>query len=487
MALSGLVQGSVGQLSNKFRSFLYWQVVNSQDDRIARNVSRVRITPLIDTTSSGQNWNGTCSNFNASINDLSRNFGSFNSNSYNGWTYTNYNSPTERYAENILEQVGNYYEVDVQHEADGSKTCNISCSFSLPSGGYGPGYVSISGSITIDTIPRASYITSDSNLVIGNNLTVNISCYSDVFTHTVNYYVNNSLFKSASNVSTSTTFTMSNSDINSLYSMTANAKEISSKIVVNTYKDGTLVGTNEKSGKVIVNESINRPTFSNFTFESIDEYTYNLTGWDNAIIEDNGLSVATITKYKVTCGQATALNQATISKYEVELNGKFYTSTSNEITLSNPITNVDYLKVSVYDSRGFKTTIAKRIIPIMYSTPNVLSLNITRVNTTTININARVKITEHASLNNDFWAKYRYKLEDGNFGSLVILGSTDEDGIYIINTNVSNISALKTYYFEFLFGDSVCSLEEIKQVMRIVPELEIKNGQVYVNGVLIGG
>lgn len=489
MALSGLIQGSVSQLSNKFRSYLYWQIVNSQDDRIARNTSRVRIIPLIDTTSSGQDWNGTCSNFNASINGNPKSFGSFNSNSYNGWTYTNYNSPTGRYAENIIEQVGNYYETDVIHETDGSKTCNISCSFSLLSGGYGPGNVYISGSITLDTIPRASYITSDSNLIIGNNLTVNIARYSDQFTHTVNYYVNNSLFKTASNVLTSITFSMSNNDINSLYSLTANTKEISSIIVVNTYKDGTLIGTNEKEGKVIVNESINRPTFTNFTFEPVDEYTYNLTGWNSAISNDNGLSVSSITKYKVTCNIATALNKATISKYEVELNGKFYSSTSTIITLNNPITNVDYLKVSAYDSRGFKTTISKRINPIMYMAPNVLSLTLSRPTTTQININAKVKITEHSVLNNDFWGKYRYKLEDSSsWGEYIILGSTDNNGTYTISETINNLSALNTCDFEFIFGDSVCTLDTIKrQAIKIIPELEIKKGEVYINGVLIGG
>lgn len=489
MALSGLIQGSVTQHTDKFRSFLYWQVVNSQDDRIARNVSRIRIIPLVDTTSSYQDWNGNVFNCNLSINGQSKGYGTFNSNSYNGWTYTNYNSPTGRYAENILEQVGNYYEVDVPHNTDGSKTLNIACSFSLGSGGYGPGEVRISGDIALDTIPRASYITSDSNLVIGNDLTINIGRYSDQFIHTIKYYVDLMLFKEQSNVQTSHKFTMSSSDIQTLYELTADTKELSTRIVVETYKDNTLVGTSTKNGKLIVNESINKPIFESFTFQPIDNYTENLTSWNSAISEDNGLSIASITKYKITCGQATAQNEASISKYEVELNGKFYTSTTNEIVLSNPIMTVDYLKVSVYDSRGFKTTISKRIDPIMYSIPSVLKLNLSRPTTASVNINAEVKITEQSSLNNQFWGKYRYKQEDSSsWGDYVIFGSTDNNGVYTINETINNLSALNTYEFEFIFGDSVCTLDTIKrQVIKVIPELEIKKGKVYVNGVLIGG
>ena len=484
MALNGLVQGSVTQHTDKFRSFLYWQVVNSQDDRIARNVSRVRIIPLVDTTASYQDWDGNVFNCSLSINGQSRGYGTFNSNCDNGWTYTNYNSPTGRYAENILEQVGNYYEIDVPHNTDGTKTLNISCSLSLGSGGWGPGEVRISGDITLDTIPRASYITSDSNLVIGNDLTVNIGRYSDQFVHTIKYYVDLMLFKEQSNIQTSYKFTMSNSDIQTLYELTADTKELNTRIVVETYKDNTLIGVKEKQGKLIVNEAINRPIFEDFTFQPIDNYTYNLTDWNSAINEDNGLSIATITKYKIICGQATAQNEASISKYEVELNGKFYTSTSNEIDLNNPIMNVDYLKVSVYDSRGFKTTISKRINPIMYSTPNVLNLSLSRPSTTSVTINAQVKITEQSGLNNQFWGKYRYKLENSStWSDYVIFGSTGNDGIYTINETVNNISALNTYEFEFIFGDSVCTLDTIKrQIIKIIPELEIKKNKVLING-----
>ena len=69
-----------------------------------------------------------------------------------------------------------------------------------------------------------------------------------------------------------------------------------------------------------------------------------------------------------------------------------------------------------------------------------------------------------------------------------MLGSTNNNGIYTINETISDMSALNTYEFEFLFGDSVCTLDTIKrQIIKVIPELEIKKGKVYVNGVLIGG
>ena len=88
-----------------------------------------------------------------------------------------------------------------------------------------------------------------------------------------------------------------------------------------------------------------------------------------------------------------------------------------------------------------------------------------------------------------FWGKYRYKQEESSsWGDYVIFGSTDNNGVYTINETINNLSALNTYEFEFIFDDSVCTLDTIKrQVIKVIPELEIKKGKVYVNGVLIGG
>ena len=120
----------------------------------------------------------------------------------------------------------------------------------------------------------------------------------------------------------------------------------------------------------------------------------------------------------------------------------------------------------------------------MYSTPTVLNLKLSRPTTSSININANIKITEQSELNNEFWGKYRYKLEESTtWSDYIIFGSTDDNGIYTINETINNLSALNTYDFEFIFGDSVCTLDTIKkQTVKVIPELEIKKEQVLING-----
>ena len=70
--------------------------------------------------------------------------------------------------------------VTVGHNADGTKTFNLSASFS-GSGGWSPGDLNIDGnSFTLTTIPRSSSV-SVSTGVIGSAVTININRQSSSF------------------------------------------------------------------------------------------------------------------------------------------------------------------------------------------------------------------------------------------------------------------------------------------------------------------
>ena len=66
--------------------------------------------------------------------------------------------------------------VDVAHNANGTKSCSISCSFGIQVtlGGTYYGTVTISGTATLNTIPRASSIASISGSTIGSSAYIGV-------------------------------------------------------------------------------------------------------------------------------------------------------------------------------------------------------------------------------------------------------------------------------------------------------------------------
>lgn len=76
--------------------------------------------------------------------------------------------------------------VTVGHDADGTKTISLSATSSVDTG---QGIGSVSGDITLDTIPRASSISNDVSFTVGNSVTANISTACPSFYHSISIYV----------------------------------------------------------------------------------------------------------------------------------------------------------------------------------------------------------------------------------------------------------------------------------------------------------
>ena len=103
----------------------------------------------------------------------------------------------------------------INHNSDGKKTFSYSFSQQINitySGAY-IGTKSASGNGTLDTIPRASSISSISGNTIGSPVTVNIDRKASSFTHRVYYsFGNTKNYLLESGVGTSLTFTPAMSD-----------------------------------------------------------------------------------------------------------------------------------------------------------------------------------------------------------------------------------------------------------------------------------
>lgn len=138
----------------------------------------------------------------------------------------------------------------VKHNADGTKSCTISGIFNVQAylSGNWKEYISVSGTITLDTIPRASSLTA-ANGTLDTEQTLKINRAADSFKHRLTYKCGDVAGYIAGSTTTYTTETSINwTPPIGLAHENTTGTSVSVKLTLYTYaSDGTHVGTVEKT------------------------------------------------------------------------------------------------------------------------------------------------------------------------------------------------------------------------------------------------
>lgn len=247
---------------------------------------------------------------------------------------------------------------DVPHNADGSKTINISSNTpTLPSGGgYGPQSGSASGNVTLTTIPRASKVSLNStNFTIGNVIRINTNRASSSFTHKAKITFNGKTLADKNNIGAYLDWNTSD-----LFSLMTDKVEATGTVTLYTYSGSTQIG-NPTSVNFTANARNQKPTFTNFQYEDTNNTILNLTG-------NNQKLVLKYSKVKVkvpTSMKMIPKNSATGKEYQVSAQNMStvsikYSSTSEvNTTISN--FNSTQITVTAYDSRNNSTGVTKQL------------------------------------------------------------------------------------------------------------------------------
>lgn len=141
----------------------------------------------------------------------------------------------------------------VSHNADGtgSFTVDAACTLNLTLDGVWVGYTSVgSNAFTLNTIPRASSMSSTADMRAGEYKPFSLSVASSSFFHTVNMYVNGTWIKRVEGVKSSGQFEFSMSDLGNIFTAMGQQKSTTVKFHVTTYNGGSTIGTSEKSGTI---------------------------------------------------------------------------------------------------------------------------------------------------------------------------------------------------------------------------------------------
>ena len=271
---------------------------------------------------------------------------------------------------------------EVTHNSDGSKKASFSCSYTQSSSAsYTPGNASLSGTITLTTIPRA---TTCPNLSGDIESTYNIALNpaSSSFSHSlrvtfgsINQYVN------ASGNLQSAEYKFANKNINftipaSFYQQIS-GKNGNGTLTLVTYNGNTNIGT--KTGTLTAHclESRCRPSISG-TAVDVNATTIALTGNANKIVKGYSNVKLTLTLKAAT---KSGDKKSTISSRSVD--GTTFSGTT--VTL-NKVSKKDFI-VTVTNSRGYSysATISASGGLVDYFSPN-MNVNFYRTEQTGSNI-----------------------------------------------------------------------------------------------------
>lgn len=264
--------------------------------------------------------------------------------------------------------------VNIPHNADGTKTFTMYCSYFLDvklSGVYwGTIRAPESGnaSATLDTIARATTPTTSGTWNVGNTVTINTPRASGSFTHTLQYSLNNSSWTNiATSVGTSTTWTLPAA----LATAKTNATSGTVYIKCITYNGSTNIGSKTISRTYNITSSYAAPSVSLAASQtneaSISSY---IRGRSSVTLKatasfKHGASAA---KYVFKYGSMTKTVTATAATASVSF------------TLpSNAAASFEY-SVTLTDSRGYTASANGTVSTIAYSAPVISSFVATRGN-----------------------------------------------------------------------------------------------------------
>lgn len=338
---------------------------------------------------------------------------------------------------------GTYTEVithkaTIYHNSDGTKTITISALGAIS--GTTLSKTTISKSITLDTIPRASSITCTS-AVIEQESTIKINRASSAFTHTITY----SFGSLRGTIATKTTATTVYWQVPiSFYEELGNNASGTVTLTCTTYNGTSTLGTRSINVTVTMGSDVAKPTLAPKVYDT-DEYTIALTGDRNIIIQNyNNVYVET----GAEPSHGATLTIQTISDGSETISaasGYFENTDSNSFT------------VSAKDNRGYiaTQTISKTLIPYVKPTCNLTAKNPDTSGSISFEISGRFFNESFGAQTNTILLHYRVKEEDNDWGEWVAIEPTITDGNYKIAGTVEGLDYKNKYTLQARVADLI--------------------------------
>ncbi len=341
---------------------------------------------------------------------------------------------------------------NIKHNADGKKTFSYSFGVNLELTISGV-YVDTrngSGTGTLTDIPRKATITAAPNFndeanpaitysnPAGTAATTLQACIADKNGSTI--YVP---YRDISKTGTSYTFNLTTTERNTLRNATKNSNTLAVRFYVKTVIGGETYYSSLDKTLTIINAT---PTISSISITDINTITKALTGdASNKIIKGyNNMSVSMT---------PAALKGATITSQTIKCGDKTVSGTSASFANVETATFTFYVK----DSRGnTKTqTVTKTLINYVKLTCNMDNTNPTVDGKMSLQLSGNYFNGSFGATNNTLTLQYRYKTNDGAYGSWINVTPTISGNTYNATVNLTGLNYQDTYTFQARATDKI--------------------------------
>lgn len=262
----------------------------------------------------------------------------------------------------------------ISHNADGTKTFALSCTFNPNNGLHNT--MTVRANVSLTTIPRSSSVRVN-NGVIGSSVTITINRQNPSFKHTIRYKWAGKSGTIASNVDTSATWSIPIDFANDI----PNSASGTGTIFVDTYSGSTKTGTQSTTFTASVPGNV-KPTFSGVTLSDLNGAAQNL-------ISNSDTFIQVISNIKVAFNGVKGTYGSTITGYRAEIVGKNQATSSNGGSLG--IMNYHgtiKIRASVSDSRGRWSDAREVSVTVLEYFAPALSFSIARTGSTSSTLTA---------------------------------------------------------------------------------------------------
>ena len=255
---------------------------------------------------------------------------------------------------------------EISHNNDGTKTVTLSGMWcSAISGGWAPYSLSVSGEVTLPTIPRAT-TPGIGGVTMGETAHISLPRASSGFTHTLRYVFGGAAETIATGVATGYDWLVPES----LAAQIPDAASGKGTLTCETYSGSTLIGTKSVTFTASVPGSMKPAVLSGWAAVSYDNSgtaAENMAAW----VQGYSKARAAFDASKVTCRQG-----AGVSKFSITYLGK--TTEGNPCRTETISTTGATVRCTVTDSRGLTAWEDFNIALLEYAPPALVGADLFR-------------------------------------------------------------------------------------------------------------
>lgn len=232
-------------------------------------------------------------------------------------------------------------------------------------------------------INSASTVTADSDTV---KVTMGLTVYDGAFYHKMTIKNGSTTILTTASVkftasgTSNRSITLTAAERTKLLNAMANMKSFTATLELATYSNAactTQVGSaSTKTCTITTTESISKPAFADFSYVDSRGLVGNLTGNTG----DNVILIQSYSSLVVNAVAGTAKNGAAIKSYSASIGSASKTSntTSIDVGVIDSYGDSMVLTVSCIDSRGYATSVTKRVKVLKYEKPKLYSVTLRR-------------------------------------------------------------------------------------------------------------